>query len=100
MKPQEFEIVVGALRDSARYRESGADSLGCRDCENVPGGGRCQEHSKDFDRAQACTDLAAALKAARAALGKGAAGKATAPGTGAGLPQPRGDSSYVRPVAS
>lgn len=97
MKPQEFEIVIGALRDAARYRESGADSLGCRDCEDVPGG-RCAEHSKDYDRAQACTDLAAALTAARAALGKGAAGKATA--TGTGLPQQRGDEGYVRPVAS
>lgn len=100
MKPRELGIVIGALRDSARYRESGADTMGCRDCEDVPGG-RCQEHSKDFDRAQECTDLAAALTAIRsAALGKGTGGKATAPGTGAGLPQPRGDAGYVRPVAS
>jgi hypothetical protein len=99
MKPQELDTVIVALRDAARYRESGADIMGCRDCENVPGG-RCQEHSKDFDRAQACTDLATALTAARAALGKGTVGKATAPGTGAGLPQPRDDAGYARPVAS
>jgi hypothetical protein len=99
MKPHELETVIGALRDAARYRESGADTLGCRDCEDVPGG-RCQEHSRDLDRAQACTDLAATLTAVGAALGKGAAGKATAPGTGAGLPQPRGEAGYVRPVAS
>jgi hypothetical protein len=99
LKPQELETVIGALKDAARYRESGADTMGCRDCENVPGG-RCQEHSKDYDKAQACTDLARSLTAARAAIGKGAAGKATAPRTGAGLPQPRGDAGYARPVAS
>jgi hypothetical protein len=100
MKPQEVETVIGALKDAARYRESGADSLGCRDCEDVPAG-RCQEHSKDFARARACTDLAASMTAVRTALGKGAAGKATAPGTGAGLPQPRGGGAgYFRTVAS
>jgi hypothetical protein len=99
LKPQELDTVIGALKDAARYRESGADTMGCRDCENVPGG-RCQEHSKDYDKAQACTDLARSLAAARAAAGKGAAGKATAPGTGAGLPQPRGGAGYARPVAS
>jgi hypothetical protein len=99
LKPQELETVIGALKDAARYRESGADTMGCRDCENVPAG-RCQEHSKDFDKAQACTDLARSLTAARAALGKGAPGKATAPGTGAGLPGSRGDAGYARPVAS
>ncbi len=99
MKPQELDTVIGALRDAARYRESGADTLGCRDCEDVLGG-RCQEHSKDYDRARACTDLAASLTAVRAALSKGTAGKATAPGTGAGLPQPRGDAGYARTVTS
>jgi hypothetical protein len=84
MKPRELGIVIGALRDSARCRESGADTVGCRDCEDVPGG-RCQEHSKDCDRAQECTDLAATLTAVRAALG---------------LPQPRGGAGYARPVAS
>jgi hypothetical protein len=99
MKPRELEIIITALGDAARYRESGADSLGCQDCENVPGG-RCHEHSKDLDRARDCTNLAGLLTAVRAALGQGAAGKATAAGAGAGLPQPRGDAGYARPVAS
>jgi hypothetical protein len=60
---RQLEIVVTALEDAAVYRDSGADALGCWDCENIPGG-RCADHSKDADRARACTDLAAQLAAA------------------------------------
>ena len=70
---RQLEIVLGALADAAAYRESGAESLGCWDCENFPGG-RCAEHAKDPDLAQACTELAAALTAGK--------------GTAAELPQP------------
>ena len=70
---RQLEIVLGALADAAAYRESGAESIGCWDCENFPGG-RCAEHAKDLDLAQACTELASAL-----ARGKG---------TAADLPQP------------
>jgi hypothetical protein len=62
----QLEIVVTALDDAATYRDSGADALGCWDCESIPGG-RCAEHSKDADRARACTELAAQLKAAATA---------------------------------
>ena len=60
------EIVVTALEDAAVYRDSGADALGCWDCENIPGG-RCAHHAKDADRARTCTELAAQLAAASAA---------------------------------
>jgi hypothetical protein len=63
---RQLEIVVTALEDAAVYRDSGADALGCWDCENIPGG-RCADHSKDADRAGACTELAAQLTAASAA---------------------------------
>jgi hypothetical protein len=71
---RQLEIVLGALADAAAYRESGAESLGCWDCENFPGG-RCAEHAKDLDLAQACTELAAAL-----AAGKGTAVELPEPG--------------------
>ena len=71
---RQLEIVLGALADAAAYRESGAESLGCWDCENFPGG-RCAEHAKDPDLAQACTELAAAL-----AAGKGTAVELPEPG--------------------
>jgi len=58
----ELDIVLGALSDAASYRDSGADSLGCSDCENVLSG-RCSEHAKDPDRARSCTELASALAA-------------------------------------
>jgi hypothetical protein len=56
----QLAVVLGALRDAAVYRDSGADCLGCWECENVPGG-RCSEHVKDTDRARACTELASVL---------------------------------------
>lgn len=59
---RQLEIVVTALEDAAVYRDSGADALGCWDCENIPGG-RCTDHAKDADRARAYTELAAQLAA-------------------------------------
>lgn len=58
----ELEIVLGALNDAATYRDSGADSLGCLDCENMLTG-RCDEHARDQDRARSCTELASVLTA-------------------------------------
>jgi hypothetical protein len=57
---RQLEIVVTALEDAAVYRDSGADALGCWDCENIPGG-RCADHAKDADRARAYTELAEQL---------------------------------------
>jgi hypothetical protein len=71
MTPQELDTVIGALRDAARYRESGADTIGCWDCENVVGGGRCEVHSRDFDKARDCLALAQVLAAIRGAAAKG-----------------------------
>jgi hypothetical protein len=68
---RQLEIMVTALEDAAVYRESGADALGCWDCENIPGG-RCADHAKDTDRARAYTELAAQLAASGSA---GAAGR-------------------------
>jgi hypothetical protein len=59
----QLDVVLGALSDAAAYRDSGADSLGCWACDNVPDG-RCSEHVKDLDRARACTELAAVLASA------------------------------------
>src|SRR6266571_4528292 len=58
----ELEIVLDALADAATYRDSGASSMGCWDCENKLDG-RCAEHAKDPDRARSCTELASALTA-------------------------------------
>ena len=84
---RQLEIVLAALSAAAAYRTSGADSLGCWACENVPAG-RCAEHAKDMDRASGCAELAAAL----------AAGKVTA----TGLPMPSDTAGYrqVATVAS
>jgi len=71
MTTQELDTVIGALRDAARYRESGADTIGCWDCENMIGGGRCEEHSRDFDKARDCVALAQVLAAIRGAAAKG-----------------------------
>ncbi len=84
---RQLEIVLGALSDAAAYRASGADSAGCRDCENIPAG-RCAEHAKDLDRAAACTELVSVLGARDADSGE--------------HPQPRGVAGYrgVTTVAS
>lgn len=63
---RQVEILVTALEDAAVYRTSGADALGCWDCENIPGG-RCADHARDADRAHACTELAAQLAVGTAA---------------------------------
>ena len=76
MTSQELDTVITALRDAARYRESGADTIGCWDCENVMGG-RCEEHSKDFDKARDCLALAQVLAAIRGAAAKGSPAPAT-----------------------
>ena len=76
MTPQELDTVIGALRDAARYRESGADTIGCWDCENVIAGSRCEEHSRDFDKARDCLALAQVLAAIRGAAAKGVPGGA------------------------
>jgi hypothetical protein len=76
MTSQELDTVIGALRDAARYRESGADTIGCWDCENVMGG-RCEEHSRDFDKARDCLALAQVLAAIRGAAAKGSPAPAT-----------------------
>ena len=77
MTPQELDTVIGALRDAARYRESGADTIGCWDCENTIAGSRCEEHSRDFDKARDCLALAQVLAAIRGAAAKGVPAAAT-----------------------
>jgi hypothetical protein len=57
---RQLDLVLGALSDAARYRTSGADAMGCWDCENLPGS-RCAEHSRDADRARAYLDIGAQL---------------------------------------
>lgn len=86
LTPRQLEVVMTALRDAAVYRTSGADAVGCWDCDNIPGG-RCADHVRDPDRARACADLAMLLS--------GRAGDQ-------GLPQPTEISGYRRrtPVAS
>ena len=64
LTPRQLELVVAALGDAAVYRASGAASTTCWDCEMVPGG-RCADHTRDFDRASAYADLASALSAPR-----------------------------------
>jgi hypothetical protein len=62
LTPRQLEIVVAALGDAARYRSSGLAATECWDCDNVPSG-RCAEHARDNDRAQAYAELAATLSA-------------------------------------
>jgi len=68
LSSRQLEIVLAALDDAARYRISGADAVGCWDCENIPGG-RCADHARDADRARACAELAAQLGSGPAAAG-------------------------------
>jgi hypothetical protein len=83
LTPRQLEIVLAALGDAARYRSSGLAATGCWDCDNVPSG-RCAEHARDNDRAQAYAELAAAL---------------SEPGPD-GLREARKIADYPRPVAS
>jgi hypothetical protein len=66
LSPRQMEIVLTALEDAAVYRASGADVMGCWDCENIPGG-RCADHARDAERARACAELAAQLAAGSSA---------------------------------
>jgi hypothetical protein len=68
LSSRHVEIVLAALEDAATYRTSGADAVGCWDCENIPGA-RCADHARDADRARACTELAAQLASGPAAAG-------------------------------
>jgi hypothetical protein len=67
---RQMEIVLTALQDAAAYRASGATTVGCWDCENIPGG-RCADHARDADRARACAELAAHFAAGAAAVAAG-----------------------------
>jgi hypothetical protein len=89
LTPRQLDLVLGALADAATYRASGADAMGCWDCENIPGG-RCADHSRDGDRARAYAEVAAALS--------GGAVQAVLPG----LPRPTSIAGYRgrTPVAS
>lgn len=69
LTPRQLEIVLAALGDAAAYRDSGAESVGCRECENIPGG-RCAEHAEDPERARACTELASVLAAGKVTPGE------------------------------
>lgn len=109
MTPQELDTVIGALRDAARYRESGADTIGCWDCENVTAGSRCEEHSRDFDKARDCLALAQVLAAIRGAAAKGVpaapttmkgAAATAAAGVLAGPAGPSGPSAGGRKIAA
>ena len=60
LTPRQLETVIAALGDAAVYRASGAAATSCWDCEMVRGG-RCADHTRDFDRASAYADLASTL---------------------------------------
>ncbi len=62
LTPVQLDMVLAALKDAVVHRVAGVDSVGCWDCENVRGG-RCPEHSRDFERARDYADLAALLSA-------------------------------------
>jgi hypothetical protein len=66
LTPLQLETVLTALKDAVVHRVAGVDTVGCWDCEKVRGG-RCAEHSRDFERARDYADLAALLSA-RASL--------------------------------
>ncbi len=60
LTPRQLDVVLGALADAIAYRTSGADVLGCWDCENIPGG-RCADHTRDNERARTYAELASVL---------------------------------------
>jgi hypothetical protein len=62
LTPLQLETVLTALKDAVVHRVAGVDTVGCWDCEKVLGG-RCAEHSRDFERARDYADLAALLSA-------------------------------------
>ncbi len=62
LTPVQLETVLAALKDAVVHRVAGVDTVGCWDCDKVRGG-RCAEHSRDFERARGYADLAALLSA-------------------------------------
>jgi hypothetical protein len=62
LTPVQLETVLAALEDAVVHRVAGVGTVGCWDCEKVRGG-RCAEHSRDFERARDYADLAALLAA-------------------------------------
>ena len=62
LSPFQLETVLAALEDAVVHRVAGVGTVGCWDCENVRGG-RCAEHSRDFERARDYAELAALLAA-------------------------------------
>lgn len=62
LTPVQLETVLAALKDAVVHRVAGVDTVGCWDCDKVRGG-RCAEHSRDFERARDYADLAALLSA-------------------------------------
>ena len=62
LTPVQLETVLAALEDAVVHRVAGVGTVGCWDCENVRGG-RCAEHSRDFERARDYAELAALLAA-------------------------------------
>jgi len=84
LSARQMELVLAALEDAAAYRSSGADSAGCWDCDNIPGG-RCADHARDADRARAYAELAAQLVAGTAVAA-----------TAAELPRPTDISGFRR----
>jgi len=62
LTPVQLEKVLAALEDAVVHRVAGVDAVGCWDCEKVRGG-RCAEHSRNFERARDYADLAALLSA-------------------------------------
>ena len=62
LTPVQLETVLAALEDAVVHRVAGVGTVGCWDCEKVRGG-RCAEHSRDFERARDYAELAALLAA-------------------------------------
>ena len=66
LTPVQLETVLAALEDAVVHRVAGVGTVGCWDCEKVRGG-RCAEHSRDFERARDYAELAALLAASATA---------------------------------
>ena len=62
LTPVQLETVLAALEDAVVHRVAAIGTVGCWDCEKVRGG-RCAEHSRDFERARDYAELAALLAA-------------------------------------
>ena len=66
LTPVQLETVLAALEDAVVHRVAGVGTVGFWDCEKVRGG-RCAEHSLDFERARDYAELAALLAASATA---------------------------------